>query len=425
MEFICKPSRLQGCASIPGSKSHTIRAVVIAGLADGESVVEAPLVSADTRSAAAAMNALGARVDCSDPDRWLVAGCAGVPHACRETIDVANSGTTLRVLLGVASLLREGGVRLTGDEQIRRRPAEPLARALNQLGADVTSVRGNGCAPFDVRGTLRGGETSVECMTSQYLTSLLLVCPLASGETVLEVPLLNEAPYVQLTLDWLSAQRIKVEHDRMRTFGIAGGQAYSRFRRRMPADFSSATFLLGAGALPGNRITCLGLDMQDSQPDRVVVEYVRRMGAAVSVEGSRITVAAERLEGGDFDLNRTPDALPLMAVLGCLARGETVLRNVAHARIKGTDRIAVMAGELRKMGAEVRELEDGLVVRECRLTGAVVDGHHDHRIVMALAVAGMVADGETIVRTAEAAGVTFPRFAELMSGLGGRIQVAE
>ena len=422
MDFVCKPSRLRGCARIPGSKSHTIRAVVIAGLAEGESVIETPLVSADTCSAAAGMQALGARVDHSDPTRWLVSGCGGTPRAGPAAVDVGNSGTTLRVLLGTASLLRDGSVRLTGDEQIRRRPAKPLADALTALGADVASVHANGCAPFDVRGRLRGGETSVECVTSQYLTSLLLACPLADGDSVIRVPVLNEAPYVQVTLDWLAAQRLDVQHEKMRMFRIRGGQAYTPFSRPVPADFSSATFFFGAGALPGNRVTCLGLDMQDSQPDKAVVEYVRRMGAAVHVDGKRVTVAAQRLEGTEFDLNETPDALPLMTVLGCLARGETALRNVAHARIKETDRIAVMAGELRKMGADIRELEDGLVVREARLKGATVDGHGDHRVVMALAVAGMAAEGETVVRTAESADVTFPQFAELMAGLGGRIE---
>lgn len=422
MNFVCRPSRVQGCVRIPGSKSHTIRALVIGGLADGESVIKAPLVSADTLSAAAGMRAVGAELDCTDPERWRVNGCGGVPRIHADVIDVGNSGTTLRVLLGTASLLRQGSVRLTGDEQIRTRPAQPLADALNALGADVISVHANGCAPFDVRGCLRGGETAVECVTSQYLTSLLLACPLADNDTVIRVPVLNEAPYVQLTLDWLAAQDLDVRHEQMRLFRIRGGQAYSPFERRVPADFSSATFFLGAGALPGNCVTCLGLDMDDSQPDKAVVEYVRRMGAAVRVDGDRVTVAAERLEGAEFDLNETPDALPLMAVLGCLARGETVLRNVAHARIKETDRIAVMASELRKMGAEIRELEDGLVVRETRLTGAVVDGHKDHRVVMALAVAGMAATGETVVRTAESAGVTFPQFAELMAGLGGSIE---
>ena len=421
MDFVCKPSRLQGCARIPGSKSHTIRAVVIAGLADGESMVEAPLVSADTRSAAAGMQALGARVEYSDPERWRVVGCGGAPRARADTIDVGNSGTTLRVLLGTAALLRDGSVRLTGDEQIRRRPAQPLADALTALGADVASVHANGCAPFDVRGRLRGGETSVECVTSQYLSSLLLACPLADGDSLIHVPVLNEAPYVQLTLDWLAAQRIDVQHEQMRVFHIRGGQTYTSFARPVPADFSSATFFFGAGALPGNRVTSLGLDMRDSQPDKAVVEYVRRMGAVVEVAGDRVTVTADRLEGAEFDLNETPDALPLMAVLGCLATGRTVLRNVAHARIKETDRIAVMCRELRRMGATVEELPDGLVVRESRLRGAPLDGHGDHRVVMALALAGMCCDGETTVTTAEAAGVTFPNFAELITSLGGQI----
>lgn len=420
MRFACQRSALSGDVQIPGSKSHTIRGVAIAGMAVGESVLEAPLASADTVSAAHAVVALGAEADLR-PAAWCFHGCSGHPRPVRTEIDVGNSGTTLRVVLGLASLLREGSVTVTGDEQIQRRPAGPLARSLSDLGAKVESTCGNGCAPFSVSGTLIGGQTSIEGQTSQYVTSLLLCCPLAARDSIIDVPLLNEQPYVQITLDWLASQGIEVSHEELRRFQVPGGQAYRPFRRRVPADFSSATFFLGAGALGGNRIACVGLDMGDSQPDKAVVEYVRAMGAGVSVTGDRVEVQGAGLTGVEIDMNETPDALPVMAVLGCFARGETRLRNVAHARIKETDRIAVMCTELRKMGAEIEELPDGLIVRESALCGAAVDGHGDHRVVMALAVAGLSIPGETTITTAEAAGVTFPQFHELMADIGGRI----
>ena len=420
MKFVCHKSRLQGDVPIPGSKSHTIRAVAIAAMASGESLVDAPLVSADTLSALSAIKALGAAAE-MHPDQWCIRGTAGQFVPRQREIDVGNSGTTLRVAMGLASLLREGTVTLTGDEQIQRRPAGPLAQALNDLGAKTVSLKGNDCAPFSVTGTLRGGRTAIEARTSQYVTSLLLACPLAENDTQLELITLNERPYVQMTLDWLRSRQIQVEHDDMRSFSIPGQQAYSAFRRRIPADFSSATFFLGAGALGENQVTSRGLDMSDSQADKAVVAYLREMGAQVDLDGDSITVTAHRLQGVELDLNATPDALPVMAVVGCFAAGETRLRNVAHARIKETDRIAVMCRELRRMGATVEELPDGLVVRESRLRGAPLDGHGDHRVVMALALAGMCCDGETTVTTAEAAGVTFPNFAELITSLGGQI----
>jgi len=425
MDFICRPSRLEGEVTIPGSKSHTIRAVILAGLAEGESRIEAPLDSGDTRAAVRGMRALGADIECRS-GVWTVAGVAGAPRARRETvIDVQNSGTSLRTLMGAAALLREGDVILTGDEQIQRRPAGPLADALNDLGTEVCSLRDNGCAPFRVGGGLRGGRTSVEAVTSQYVTALLLCCPLADGESRIDVPVLNERPYVWMTLDWLRRLHVQVEHDEdLRAFRIPGGQGYSAFQRRIPADFSSATFFLLAGALPGNRVVCRGLDLDDTQADKAVVDYLRAMGADVTVEGDAITVEGRGLRGVELDLNATPDALPAMAVAACFAEGVTTLRNVPHARIKETDRIAVMACELRKLGADVRELPDGLVIAGSpdRLHGAVVEGRHDHRVVMALVAAGLHCPGRTVVTTAESAGVSFPDFADLMRQLGARLE---
>ncbi len=424
MKFLCKRSQLRGKVEIPGSKSHTVRAVAIAAMASGESVVEMPLVSADTLSAMHAATMLGAEVD-MHPGEWRVCGCAGKPVLRADVIDVGNSGTTLRVVMGMACHLEKGHVVLTGDEQIQRRPSGPLANALNDLGARVVSLGDNGCAPFTVSGPLVGGQTTVEGRTSQYVTSLLLACPLAGRDSMINVPLLNEQAYVQMTLDWLKLQKIRVENEAMRRFHVEGGQRFTAFRRRMPADFSTATFFLGAGALANNQITCLGLDMADSQADKAVIDYLQAMGARVDIAENRVDVCADQLQGIEIDMNETPDALPMMAVLGCFADGETRLRNVAHARIKETDRIAVMCGELRKMGADVEELPDGLIVRQSNLHGTTVDGHRDHRVVMALALAGMHCDGETVVGTAEAAAVTFPDFAKLMTSLNGRIRPIE
>ncbi len=423
MRLICQRARLSGAVEIPGSKSHTIRAVAIAALADGESRIESPLASADTLAAVDAYRALGAEIDATRPEAWLVRGVNGRPITPANVIDVRNSGTTLRIATGSAALISRGLAVFTGDDQIRRRPIGPLARSLSDLGASVTSTLDNDCAPLVVAGRLRGGKTSIEAVSSQFLTSLLMSCPLADGISEIDVPLLNEKPYVYITLDWLDRSGIRLERDELKWFRIPGGQQYRPFSRRVPADFSSATFFLAAGVLGDNDVLVCGLDLSDQQGDKAVIDYLRQMGARVEVKPEGVHVRPGELKGCELDLNATPDALPMMAVVGCFARGKTLLVNVPQARLKETDRIAVMTAELARMGAKIHERPDGLEIEESRLKSAEVYGHHDHRVVMALAVAGSAVEGRTVIHTAEAMQVTFPTFVDCMSRLGGRLSL--
>lgn len=422
MKLVVGKTALQGVVDIPGSKSHTIRAAIIASLAVGESRIEQPLESADGRAALEACRAFGAHIVEEGPV-WKVTGLSGVPRVPDNVVDVQNSGTTMRLAMGMAALMREGVAVLTGDEQVRRRPCGPLAQALTALGARVNSTRGNGCPPMVVEGRLRGGETSIEAVTSQYVSSLLISTPLAGGDTVLHVPVLNEKPYVGITLDWVKRQAVRIEHDEDYTeFRIAGGQAYQPVCGRIPGDFSSATFFLAGGALPGNQVLCRGLDMKDTQGDKAVVDYLAQMGAEVSMETDGVRVSAKTLRGCVIDLNATPDALPMMAVLACFAEGETRLINVPQARLKETDRIAVMRAELSKLGADIEELSDGLVIRGRALHAAEVEGHGDHRVVMALAVGAGQVEGETVIHGSEAMAVTYPGFSEALRALGGEVR---
>jgi len=423
MKWIVEPSTVSGTIQIPGSKSHTIRAVVIASLAEGRSEIRHPLDSLDTRSAVSVCQALGARITCSE-NCWNVEGTAGVPSVPDNVIDVGNSGTTLRTTLGMAALA-EGYSVFTGDAQIRSRPVGALVRSLRDLGACAFTTRGGETAPVVVGGRMRGGETSIECRTSQYLTSLLINCPLAENPTTIHVPLLNEKPYVEMTLWWLDRCGIRLERDGFDRFVIPGGQRYPAFLRTIPADFSSATFFLVAAAITGGRVTLRGLDMSDTQGDKAVIAMLEEMGARVTHSADGVTLEGGSLNGREFDLNATPDALPAMAVAGACAMGETRLVNVPQARLKETDRIRVMHEELTKMGARIEELDDGLVIRNSTLRGVVVDGRHDHRVVMALSVAGLAAKGVTEIETAESAAVTFPNYLELMQTLGADVSLSD
>jgi 3-phosphoshikimate 1-carboxyvinyltransferase len=423
MKLYARPSKLRGQVAIPGSKSHTIRAVAIASLAEGESTILAPLDSQDTRSAVACYQALGARIDVSAAGVWRVRGTGGRPSIPHNIIDVGNSGTTLRLALSSAALLRKGLAVFTGDEQIRRRPVGPLLEALNRLGAEARAARGNGCAPVVIGPRMRGGKTDIEAVSSQYLTSLLLNCPLAEADTDITVTVLNEAPYVRMTLDWLDSQAIACKRQKLERFHITGGQSYRGFKRRIPADFSSATFFLCAGAITDANVKLVGLDMSDAQGDKAVIDYLRAMGADVRVSGDGIRIARKDLRGIEIDMNATPDALPALAVVACFARGTTRLANVPQARFKETDRIHVMATELTRLGGRCEELSNGLVIHESKLSGGQVHGHGDHRVVMALSLAGLAGQNPVVVDTAEAINVTFPQYVDLMRSLGANLTV--
>ena len=419
------PGKLSGSIPVPASKSHTIRALLVASLAEGESRIIRPLDSADTRSCIATCTALGADIRYEGTD-LRVKGTGGNLAVPSGTIDVGNSGTTLYLAMSIAALA-DGTVRFDGDSQIRSRPVKNLLGALRNLGVKAETEKGNGCAPLTVTGPLTGGTTSISCPTSQYLSSLLLACPIAPGDTVIHVPLLHEQPCVEMTLRWLDEQGIRYENSEFRRFRVPGNQYYRSFEKPVPADFSSATFFLVAAAVTGSKLFLEGLDMDDSQGDKAVVRMMEKMGCRIIVEKTGIGITGPghpenpgKLKAYDFDLNATPDALPAMAVAGCYAEGTTRLLNVPQARLKETDRISVMHQELVKMGAHIEELHDGLVIRGRSgtpggsLTGTTVHGHGDHRVVMALAIAGLGAEGNTTVDTAEAVDITFPGFFALL-----------
>ena len=420
MKFLVKKSKLSGELEVPPSKSHTIRAVVIASLADGESVIRNPLNSLDTQAAVDVYRAFGAEI--TTGDLWKVIGTKGKPTLPKDVVNTANSGTTFYIALSTAALV-EGYTTLTGDEQTQSRSAEPLIKSLRDLGAVVQSASESGLPPITVKGKIRGGRTSLRAVASQYLTSLLLNCPLAEGDTEIKITELNERPYVEMTLYWLRQQGIKYEHDpEMTVFSVPGGQSYSGFDQRIAGDFSSATFFLVAAAITGSEVTFRGLDMNDPQGDKAVVSMLERMGAEVKVGSGQLVLKGHPLHGTDIDMNATPDALPAMAVAASFAEGTSRLLNVPQARLKETDRIRVMCEELTKMGGKVEELPAGLVISGTPLTGAKVHGRRDHRVVMALAVAGLAADGVTEIDTAEAAAITFPDFLPKIRSLGANIE---
>ncbi|MEW5814568.1 MAG: 3-phosphoshikimate 1-carboxyvinyltransferase [Spirochaetota bacterium] len=426
---------LGGEINVPASKSHTIRAFLIASLAEGTSTILNPLESADTRACIETCKAFGAEIS-RNSGGYTVLGTGGVIKTPPDVINVGNSGTTLYLAAGIAALGSRWTI-FTGDEQIRSRPIQPLLTSLSDLGAAACSARENGCAPVMIKGPLSGGKTSIECHTSQYLSSLLICTPLAQDDTEMDVPLLNEQPYVEMTLRWLDEQGLTYKREGLRRFFIPGRQAYRPFSKQVPSDFSSAAFFLCAAAITRSKLFLKGLDMEDSQGDKAVVYMLQAMGCqaeikpeGILIDGRTFALKNGRLTGRDFDLNATPDALPAMAATACYAEGTTRLLNVPQARLKETDRISVMHQELEKMGAHIEEQPDGLIIHGAApgterdgnytggsLRGCPVHGHSDHRVVMALSIAALGAHGITTIDTAEAVDVTFPGFFKLLEAL--------
>jgi 3-phosphoshikimate 1-carboxyvinyltransferase len=428
MDVEILPSTLSGTARAPPSKSYTHRAILAAGYSGGALVYD-PLVSADTKATMQAVELFGGDVTETRGGALEVSGFDGRPDVPADVVDCANSGTTMRLVTGAAALA-DGITVLTGDGSLRSRPQGPLLAAVEELGGRAESTRGNGQAPIVVEGPIDGGDVSMPGdVSSQFVTSLLMAGALVDEgvEVHLETEL-KSAPYVDITLELLDAFGVDA-HETDDGYRVEGGQFYEPTdgEYHVPGDFSSISYLLAAGAVAGDPDEAVRVESAypSAQGDTAIVSILERMGA--NVEWNRddgvATVDRSALSGVEVDVGDTPDLLPTVAALGAVADGETRIVNCEHVRYKETDRVAVMADELATLGAAVEEHEDELVIRggESDLQGGVVDGHADHRIVMALAVAALAADGPTTITGAEHVDVSFPDFFEVLYDLGAEI----
>ncbi len=416
MKVTLQKSVIKGTVNAPPSKSYTHRAIAIAALSKKTTVYN-PLISEDTKATIRASEAFGAEIE-SRKDSLVVKGFDGELKIPDNVIDVANSGTTLRIMTAVASLAN-GGTVFTGDASIRTRPNTPLLNALNDLGAEAFSTRNNGMAPLVVRGKMRGGTVYIDgSVSSQFISALLIACPFVSEKTKVMIKgELKSRPYVNITIEMLKGAGAKIIADNPNTFTIPPGQEYDMKSYSVPGDFSSASYMMAAGALCGE-ITIRNL-FPSEQGDSVLIELLKQMGAQISWnrEKGEVRVCKSRLRGINADAGKTPDLVPTLAVLGAAAEGTTIIENAEHVRYKETDRLHAMTVELKKMGVEITEEKDRLIIKGGTIHGAAVHGWDDHRIVMALAVAGLVA-GDTTIDTTESVSISYPGFFEDLKNIG-------
>ncbi len=386
---------------VPGSKSLTNRALVLAALAESECTLTGALQSDDTQVMADCLRQLGWAVTVDAPaERMTVTRPAGSTIIPERSADlfVGNSGTTVRFLTAMLAL-GKGVYHLDGVPRMRERPIQDLLDALGQLGVSATSDNEDGCPPVTVHADgLYGGAVRVKSDTSsQYLSGILLAAPFAGGETVVEVAAgAVSEPYVAMTVALLRDFGLIVDEVAPGRYVVPGRQGHDRREYAVEPDASSASYFFAAAAITGGRATLTGLTRQSLQGDVAFVDALARMGCAVTEWPDALTVTAGPLRGVDLDMNAISDTVMTLAAVACFADGPTTIRNVAHIRHKETDRLAALATELRKFGAAVTESADGLVIVPGALAGATVDTYDDHRLAMSLALVGLRVPGVVV-----------------------------
>ena len=417
MKLSVHKGSLKGTVQAPPSKSHTHRAYMLAALSSGISHIKSPLFGEDTNATLDAVKMLGAEVTVNG-DEVTISG--GNLHAADNIIDCKNSGSSIRMLAGIAAGLT-GKTSFTGDASLCKRPMLPLLDALKELGAEVESE--NGCAPFSVTGRALGTEVSIRGdISSQFISALLLGAPMSpSGVKIHLTTPLASRPYVNITISAMKAHGVFVEETEDGFF-VPGNQQYKPADGFVSGDYSSAAFILAAGALTG-KVTVTGLDENDPQGDKAVLDILSRFGARVSRNGDAVTVERDTLNGIDVDLSDAPDLFPIIAVVGCAAKGITRLFGAAHLAFKESNRLETTAAFLRKMGADIEATNDGCIIRGgLTLHGAEIETLGDHRIAMAGAIAGLIADGETVIDDISCADVSYPAFVLDLKKLGGNTE---
>ena len=439
MKAVAKKSVLSGHITVPGSKSHTIRALILAAMADGTSHISNPLPSNDCLSTAAAVRQVGAEVDFGD-SIWTVRGAGKNLHLPEDKIDVGNSGSLMYFLCPVLSTL-PGECTFTGDESICRRPVNHLIDALCQFGANGRSLNAGPdgapgttppfsfCGPIDVNKTL-----VTEGALSQYISGFMMAASRLNGTLHMELTNPKETPYLTMTKLWLESVGVPVSiSPDFKKIAVTGPVPFKAFDRAVPSDWEGVAFPLVAALISGSEITIDNVDGSGSQGDDKIVEVLQSVGADIEwrrdaeqliVRGGK-KLSSAGLPNGELvvEMSAFPDAICALAVAACFIEGKTVFTDIDICRKKETDRIKAMTSELSKLGAKIVDEGDRLVVYGNGgegLHGGEVESYKDHRIVMSLACLGLgLADGEKVtVNDAEWCSVTFPHFFEVMNKIG-------
>jgi 3-phosphoshikimate 1-carboxyvinyltransferase len=419
------PSVVSGEVSAPPSKSYTHRAVILASLAAGQSVIENPLLSDDTLYTINACRSLGAEIEPRD-NRLMVTGTGGQIRVLpkKERIHVGNSGSTIRMVAPLATLSKRR-VLFDGDSRLRQRPIGDLITALRGLGVQARSLDEDGCPPIEVRGgDFKGGEVEISGLaSSQHISSLLMIAPYtAHGLRVKVIGGLRSRPYIDVTIDVMQAFGIEVVNYDYREFLVKGNQEYKGGHYRIEGDYSSVSYLFAASGIGGKPVTGRNLNTSSIQGDRHLLAILSTMGCSVAYQREQVCVFRnKKLAGITADMGDYPDVVPTLAVVAAYAQGRTKITNISHLRFKETDRLSHTAAELLKMGIRTEATDSAMVVYGGKPKGAEIEAHGDHRMVMSFAVAALFAEGDSIINGAETISKSYPQFFIDLKKLGAKV----
>ena len=418
MQPIRKP--VNATIEVPGSKSYTNRALLVAAMARGASTVTGALFSDDTRYMSSSLRKLGVEVDADEKRATFdVRGNGGNIPVSSAQLYIGNSGTTSRSLVAYVSL-GHGKFVIDGDEPMRHgRPISDLLDALTQIGVSARTQFDNGHLPVIVEADgLKGGKTRLDVSkSSQFLTALLLVAPYAKNEMEIEVVGNREMPYIDITLAVMEAFGVQVINEDYKYFRIEGGQQYQPRVYHIEPDASNASYFFAAAALTGGRVTVQHLHLDSIQGDVRFVQILEQMGCQVTVSDVGITVTGPcQLKGIDVDMKAISDTSLTLAAIAPFADSKVIIRNIEHTRWQETDRIHAMVTELRKLGVPVVEHQDGLEISPAPITPAAIDTYQDHRVAMAFSLIGLKAHGIRINHP-ECVSKTFPNYFDVLERL--------
>ncbi len=410
----------QARVRLPGSKSLTQRAMILAALAQGESVLVHPLLSEDTEHLLKALGLLGAEFEIRD-GRMMVQGTGGKLLNPEREIFLGNNGTALRLLTTVVCLGR-GDYILTGTQRLRERPVGPLLEALRCLGVRAGSLEREGYPPVVISASgLPGGEIVLgDLESSQFVSSLLIAAPLSEkGLSLRLTGPIPSRPYIDMTVALMNRFGVQVQQPEPDRYQVLSGQPYRGILCPIESDVSSASYFFLAAAIARGTVRVEPISEDTLQGDIGFLPVLEKTGASVTRGQDWVEVSGGPLIGGDmeFDFSDMPDMVPSLAVLAACRPGRTVIRNVAHLRIKESDRLQALARELNRVGVPTRETEDGLIIEGgVRAHGTVIETYNDHRMAMSFAVLGLVVDGIRI-KGPDCVKKSFPGFWQEMEKL--------